>query len=56
MCDEAARSAVCKACSTNKVERQVFASKSGGQGGLRKQGACAVHRQRVRHGVWDGVW
>ena len=55
MCDDAGRSAVCRACSAKKVERQVFAPKSGGQGGLRKRGACAVHRQGVRDEAWNGL-
>ena len=47
MCGEAGRSAVCRACSTKKLEGESLPQKAGDGRRLRKRGADAVHQREV---------
>ena len=46
-CGEAGRSAVCRACSTKKLEGEPLPQKAGDARRLRKRGADAVHQREV---------
>ena len=46
-CGEAGRSAVCRACSTKKLEGESLPQKAGDARRLRKRGADAVHQREV---------